>query len=105
MKENDINKFIRKIQKSAVEKAIEYFNRRLFESNGYPIDKEYTETAVKALYKANKLTPIPSGKYRFKCPSCKEELGIEREDISVYDMTPPNFCEKCGQAFDWGDYE
>lgn len=88
-------------RKSAIEEAIEYFNRKILEEHGYPINKDHAETAVKALYKANKLTPIPSGKHRFKCPFCKEELSIEREDIYVYDMTPPNHCEKCGQALDW----
>ena len=89
------------MRENNIRKAIEYFNARLIDEHGYPIDKEYTETAVKALYKANKLTPISSGKYEFICPCCKEDLGIESEDIFVYDMTPPNFCDKCGQALDW----
>ena len=85
-----------------IREAIEYFNWKILDDHGYPINKEHAETAVKALYKANKLTPISSGKYGFICPFCKEDLGIESEDIFVYDMTPPNFCEKCGQALDWG---
>ena len=47
--------------------------------------------------------PAPKDKYHVSCPLCKNELGIAREDISVYDMTPPNFCENCGQALDWSD--
>ena len=101
MKENTVERFIRKIQKSAVEKAIEYFNGRLLDEHGYPINKEHTETAVKALYKANKLSPIPYDKHYFKCPSCKEDLCIDEDDIYVYDEIPPNYCEKCGQALEW----
>lgn len=40
-------------------------------------------------------------KYNFYCPSCGKDLGLEREDISVYDMEPPKFCENCGKALDW----
>ena len=102
---SEIDRFINKIQKSAVEKAIEYFNKRLFEANGYPIDKEHTETAVKALYKANKLTPISYDKHYYKCPCCKEDLGVDEDDIYVYQETPAKFCCKCGQALDWSDVE
>ena len=31
-------------------------------------------------------------------------LGIDEDDIAVYDETPPNYCEKCGQALDWSDH-
>lgn len=61
------------------------------------------DVAIEALKKQMPKKPIPKGKYHFSCPLCKNELGIEREDISVYDMTPPNFCENCGQALDWSD--
>lgn len=103
MSENCVDRSIRKIQKSAVEKAIEYFNKRLLDAHGFPIDKEHTETAVKALYKANKLSPISYDKHYFKCPSCREDLGIDEDSIFVYEETPPNFCGKCGQALDWSD--
>ena len=59
--------------------------------------------ACKALEKQIPKKPIPKGKYHFSCPLYKNELGIAREDISVYDMTPPNFCENCGQDLDWSD--
>ena len=64
---------------------------------------EEIEIAIDALEKQMPKKPIPKGKYHFSCPLCKNELGIAREDISVYDMTPPNFCENCGQALDWSD--
>ena len=62
------------------------------------------EVAVEALEKQIAKKPIAQGKYSFVCPVCKQDLGIEREDISVYDMTPPRHCE-CGQALDWSDME
>ncbi len=104
MKENSVDRFIRKIQKSAVEKAIEYFAERIIDEHGYPINKEHCETAVKALYKANKLSPISYDKHYFKCPCCREDLGIDEDDLYVYNETPPNFCAVCGQALDWSDY-
>lgn len=77
----------------------------------YEVDEEchcgYIEDelrlAMTALEKQIPKKVIPKGKYHFSCPLCKNELGIAREDISVYDMTPPNFCENCGQALDWSD--
>lgn len=48
-----------------------------------------------------KLNPIANGKYSFICPNCKKDLGIEREDIYVYDMCLPKHCVECGQALDW----
>ena len=45
--------------------------------------------------------PIEIGKYGFGCPRCNEDLGLEKEDIYVYDMTPPKYCSNCGQKLDW----
>lgn len=45
--------------------------------------------------------PIEIDKYRFGCPCCNEDLGLEKEDIYVYDMTPPKYCSNCGQKLDW----
>lgn len=44
---------------------------------------------------------IEYGKYGFKCPCCNEDLGLEREDILIYDMTPPKYCDNCGQMLYW----
>ncbi len=84
-----------------IQEAIEYFVWKVLDEHGYPINKEHCDTALKALYKANKLSPILYDKHYFKCPFCKEDLGIDEDDIAVYDETPPNYCEKCGQALDW----
>lgn len=61
------------------------------------------DMAIVSLKKQMPKKPAPKDKYHFSCPLCKNELGIAREDISVYDMTPPNFCYHCGQALDWSD--
>ena len=45
--------------------------------------------------------PIEIGKYGFGCPCCNGDLGLEEEDIYVYDMTPPKYCSNCGQKLDW----
>lgn len=45
--------------------------------------------------------PIKIGKYGFGCPNCKDDLGLEEEDIYIYDMTPPKYCSNCGQRLDW----
>jgi hypothetical protein len=45
--------------------------------------------------------PIEIGKYNFGCPCCNEDLGLEADDIYIYDMTPPKYCSNCGQKLDW----
>ncbi len=68
-------------------------------------DIECLEMAKKALEKQIPKKPILQGKYVFVCPFCKQDLGIEEEDISVYDMPTPKHCCHCGQALDWSDTE
>lgn len=88
---------------SRIEKAINYFNKRVLDEHGYPINIDHCETALNALYRANKIKPVLYDKHYFKCPCCKAELGIDVDDISVYSETPPNYCSRCGQALDWSD--
>lgn len=47
---------------------------------------------------------VEFGKYGFNCPCCNEDLGLEKEDICIYDMPTPKHCEHCGQALDWSDW-
>ena len=61
------------------------------------------DKAIEALEKQIPKKPQANGKYNFNCPNCNGDLGIEREDIFVYGMTPPAMCERCGQALDWSD--
>lgn len=64
---------------------------------------EAFEAAISALEKQTPKTVVEFEKYEFKCPCCNKILGIEKEDIFIYDMTPPKHCDNCGQMLDW-DY-
>lgn len=46
---------------------------------------------------------VEVGKYGFCCPKCEGDFGLEKEDIFVYDMPMPKYCEHCGQKLDWSD--
>lgn len=87
-----------------IKEAIKYFKNVALSSHSYHSERVCAEIALKALYKQNAIKPISHEKHYFKCPYCKEELGIDVDDIIVYDMTPPKHCENCGQALDWGGY-
>lgn len=84
-----------------IESAIAYITYRILDDNGYPVKKEHLETALKALYKADKLQPIVYDKHYFQCPFCREDLGIDEDGMFVYEEIPPNYCQHCGQALDW----
>jgi hypothetical protein len=49
--------------------------------------------------------PLEVDKYDFGCPCCNENLGLQKEDIYIFEMTPPNYCSNCGQKLDWSDWE
>lgn len=58
-------------------------------------------TIYNALISMSKPQPlIFKGNFRF-CPACGKFFAEEHAEQK------PNFCEECGQAFDWGgnDYE
>lgn len=38
------------------------------------------------------------------CPTCKNYINITDDDLYVYGIEPPKYCDECGQALDWGDY-
>lgn len=84
-----------------IQEAIKYFVKR----TRFPINKEHCETALKALYKANKLKPLLYDEHYFKCPFCEWDLAIAEDDIHIYEETPPNYCKRCGQALDWSDHQ
>ena len=67
------------------------------------ISPEVLVCCHKAIEKQIPKEVIEFDKYNFKCPCCNVILGIEKEDILIYDMTPPQHCEACGQMLDW-DY-
>ena len=59
---------------------------------------------INALEKQIPKKVLESGKYGFACPSCKEDSGIQKEDIYIYDMDPPKYCCNCGQKLSWEDF-
>lgn len=41
----------------------------------------------------------------YKCPTCKTPADMDNDDLYVYGIEPPKYCDKCGQALDWGEKE
>ena len=78
------------------------------ETLGYELtsdDFEWLEESKKALEKQIPKKPVSYDRHYFKCPACGEDLGKDEDAIYVYQETPPNFCEHCGQKIDWSDTE
>ena len=61
----------------------------------------YRKLVLECASKQNPISVLTHGKYGFMCPCCKTPFALEREDIFVYDMKPPKYCEHCGQKVDW----
>ena len=72
-----------------------------FDNCNYGAIKIAIDKALEALEKQKPKTVAEYGKYGFKCPCCNEDLGLEREEILIYDMTPPKYCDNCGQMLNW----
>ena len=85
------------------QKAIELLSyaQVAFDECSYGSIKIAIDKALEALEKQKPKRVVEFGKYGFKCPCCNEDLGLEREDILIYDMTPPKYCDNCGQMLDW----
>lgn len=90
-----------KVETEKRDNAIGYFQNLAMSPS--PWEREYANIVLKAIYKTVDLKPVVHGKYGFICPFCKTDLGIETEDITVYDVDPPKHCKECGQALDWSD--
>lgn len=60
---------------------------------------------IKALEKQiqKKAGSIYKGDY--KCPTCENYIDITDDDLYIYEIEPPKYCDECGQALDWGDEE
>ena len=72
----------------------------------YPMDKSVAfETAIEALEKQLAKTPKKIGKQHYACPLCDSILDISYDDIFVYEMPLPNYCETCGQYLGLEDIE
>lgn len=60
---------------------------------------------IKALEKQipKKAGSIYKGDY--KCPTCENYIDITDDDLYIYEIEPPKYCDECGQALDWGEEE
>lgn len=59
------------------------------------------DIAISAIEKQVPKKPLNVEKHYYKCPCCKQDLGISEDDIFVYEMPTPMYCSICGQALDW----
>lgn len=39
------------------------------------------------------------------CLICGIDIGVSEEDLTIYEITPPNYCQNCGQVLVWSDSE
>lgn len=59
------------------------------------------EKAINALEKRiakNIISPTNPKKDHYKCPTCKNPIDIDDDDLYVYGIEPPKCCNECGQA-------
>ena len=66
----------------------------------------YTQSAklaIKALEKQIPARAIPFCKGDYICPTCRTIINITDDDLYVYGIEPPKYCDECGQALNWGD--
>ena len=42
-------------------------------------------------------------KGNYKCPTCENYIYITDDDLYVYGIEPPKYCDECGQALDWSN--
>lgn len=61
------------------------------------------EMAIKALEKQIPKGAISAYKGNYKCPTCGNYIDITEDDLYVYEIESPKYCDECGQALDWGD--
>ena len=72
----------------------------------YPLDYAIAfETAIKALKKQVAKTPKKIGKQHYACPLCDSILNISYDDIFIYEIPLPHYCETCGQYLGWENIE
>lgn len=61
--------------------------------------------AIKALEKQIPKGAISAYKGYYNCPTCKNNINITDDDLYVYGIEPPKYCDECGQALDWSEEE
>lgn len=64
------------------------------------------EKAIKALEKQiPKMIIYQESEKCYKCPTCETPVDMDNDDLYVYGIEPPKYCDECGQALDWGEKE
>lgn len=64
---------------------------------------EITGLAIEALEKQMPKRVIRPYKGNYKCPTCENYIYITDDDLYVYGIEPPKYCDECGQALDWSN--
>lgn len=59
------------------------------------------DIAISAIEKQIPKKPINVEKHYYKCPCCKQDLGISDDDIFIYEIPTSMYCSNCGQSLDW----
>ena len=66
-------------------------------------DYKANEMAIQALEKQIPKRVIRPYKGNYKCPTCENYIYITDDDLYVYGIEPPKYCDECGQALDWSN--
>lgn len=65
------------------------------------VKKNFTfKSIIEAREKQIAKKPLHNDKQCYNCPNCGCNMGIDAEDVFLYDIKP-NYCEECGQKLDW----
>ena len=64
---------------------------------------EALEIAIIALKKQIPKKAISVYKGNYRCPTCEKYINITDDDLYVYGIKPPKYCDECGQALDCSD--
>lgn len=65
--------------------------------------KDAIKIAISALEKQIPKRVIRPYKGNYKCPTCENYIYITDDDLYVYGIEPPKYCDECGQALDWSN--
>lgn len=65
---------------------------------------EEMKIVIEALEKQIPKKVIKPCKGTYKCPTCENYIYVTDDDMYVYGIEPPKYCDECGQVIDWGKY-
>lgn len=85
--------------------ALEYFKRRKEQTELNDRVQQAEDLAIEALEKQIPKRAISTYKENYKCPTCEKYIDITDDDLYVYEIKPPKYCDECGQALGLGETE